>query len=180
MNLADIVTRADSGWNDRLAHIDDAASAGTPAESYNSSYWRSLGIPWGGFFGTPAALVTFAGSFISGAGSILSGEDRQEMITDQTGGVPGGVGSAGIRWDEGAWGLGWEVAGVKRNHWTGTLRSPRTFCHWGQSGTLVWADPDRQLALAVFGNRTVHQPWPLKPPRWAQLSDELVKAADRS
>ncbi len=180
MGLADIAIRPDLGGDDRIAHTDDAASAGTPAESYNSQYWRALGIPWGGFFGTPEALATFAGSFISGVGSALPDESRLAMIVDQTDGVAGGVGTAGVHWDQGAWGLGWEVAAGKPHHWTGTLRSPRTFCHWGQSGTLVWADPERDLALAVFGNRTVHHPWPLKPPRWAQLSDELVRAADAS
>ncbi len=180
MCLTDIATRPDPSWNDRLTQTDDAASAGTPAESYNSRYWRGLGIPWGGFFGTPVAIATFAGSFVSGAGSVLSDDSRLTMIVDQTGGVPGGVVTAGVHWDHGAWGLGWEVAGEKRNHWTGSLRSRRTFCHWGQSGTLVWADPERELALAVFGNRTVHRPWPLTPPRWSQLSDELVRAADES
>lgn len=180
MCLTDIATRPDPSWNDRLTQTDDAASAGTPAESYNSPYWRALGIPWGGYFGTATALATFAGSFVTGAGSVLSDAAWREMIVDQTGGVPGGVGTAGVHWDRGAWGLGWEVAGYKRHHWTGSLRSPRSFCHWGQSGTLVWADPDRELALAVFGNRAVHRPWPLKPPRWAQLSDELVRVADRS
>ncbi len=180
MGLADVAMRPDDTWDDRIAHTDDAASAGTPAESYNSRYWRGLGIPWGGFFGTPVAIATFAGSFVSGAGSVLSDDSRLTMIVDQTGGVPGGVGTAGVHWDHGAWGLGWEVAGEKRNHWTGSLRSRRTFCHWGQSGTLVWADPERELALAVFGNRTVHRPWSLTPPRWPQLSDELVRAADES
>lgn len=179
MGLTDIVTRPDGAWDQRIAHTDDAASAGTPAESYNSAYWRSLGIPWGGFFGTPVALAAFAGSFVSGVGSVLSDDARLAMTVDQTGGVPGGVGTAGVHWERGAWGLGWEVAGDKRHHWTGSRRSPRTFCHWGQSGTLVWADPDRELALAVFGNRTVRQPWPLKPPRWAELSDDLIQVADR-
>ncbi len=178
--LSDIVTRPSDDLADRIAPTADAAHAGTPAESYNSPYWRALGIPWGGYFGTPEALATFAGSFVAGAGSALSDDTRQSMIVDQTGGVPGGVGSAGVEWEQGAWGLGWEVAGDKRNHWTGSLRSPRTFCHWGQSGTLVWADPDRELALAVFGNRSVHTPWPLVPPRWARLSDDVVRAADRS
>ncbi len=180
MRLTDIATRPDASWSNRLTHTDDAASAGTPAESYNSPYWRALGIPWGGYFGTATALATFAGSFVGGAGGVLSDDTRREMIIDQTGGVPGGVGTAGVHWNRGAWGLGWEVADDKRHHWTGSLRSPRTFCHWGQSGTLVWADPDRELALAVFGNRAVHRPWPLKPPRWAQLSDDLVRAADRT
>lgn len=180
MGLSGIVTRPDATWDERIAYTDDAASAGTPSESYNSEYWRALGIPWGGYFGTPVALATFAGAFITGIPSVLSDSSRIDMIVDQTGGVPGGVGTAGVHWDHGAWGLGWEVAGDKRNHWTGSIRSPRTFCHWGQSGTLVWADPDRDLALAVFANRTVHRPWPLKPPRWANLSDELVRIADRA
>jgi CubicO group peptidase (beta-lactamase class C family) len=179
LGLADYVTRPGPEWDARIAHTDDSASAGTPAESYNSPYWRALGIPWGGYFATTADVVTFAASFFSGQSSPLSGDSREEMVVDQTGGVPGGVGSAGVHWNHGLWGLGWEVAGTKRNHWTGSLRSPRTFCHWGQSGTLVWADPDRELALAVFGNRTVHKPWPLKPPRWAELSDALVTAADQ-
>ena len=121
MGLADVAMRPDDALGDRIAHTDDAASAGTPAESYNSRYWRALGIPWGGFFGTPVALATFAGSFVSGAGSVLSDDSRLTMIVDQTGGVPGGVVTAGVHWDHGAWGLGWEVAGEKRNHWTGSL-----------------------------------------------------------
>lgn len=179
MSLNAIVTQPGDDLAARIAHTADAAHARTSAESYNSPYWQALGIPWGGYFGTPEALASFAGSFVSGARSVLSEESRQSMIVDQTGGVPGGVGSASVQWEHGAWGLGWEVAGEKRNHWTGSLRSPRTFCHWGQSGTLVWADPDRELALAVFGNRTVHKPWPLVPPRWAKLSDELVRTADQ-
>ncbi|HYJ12785.1 MAG TPA: serine hydrolase domain-containing protein, partial [Thermomicrobiales bacterium] len=133
-----------------IAWVRDAANAGTPTESYNSPYWRSLGIPWGGYFGTAEALARFATSFLPGADSPLDGDTRNEMIVDQTGGLPGGVNSAGIHWNRGAWGLEWEVAADKRHHWTGSLRSPRTFCHWGQSGTLVWADPARELVLAVF------------------------------
>jgi len=176
--LVEIALRPDSSWDDRLAHTDDAASIGTPFERYNSAWWRNLGIPWGGFFGTPSALVRFAASFFPNQESPLSAETRAEMIVDQTGGAPGGVGSLGVHWERGAWGLGWEVVSDKRNHWTGSLRSSQTFCHWGQSGTLVWADPERELALAVFGNRAVQRPWPLTPPRWAGLSDALASAAD--
>ncbi len=176
--LVEIALRPDSSWDDRLAHTDDAASIGTPVERYNSAWWRNLGIPWGGFFGTPSALVRFAASFFPNQESPLSAETRAEMIVDQTGEAPGGVRSLGVHWERGAWGLGWEVASDKRNHWTGSLRSSQTFCHWGQSGTLVWADPERELALAVFGNRSVQRPWPLRPPRWADLSDALVSAAD--
>lgn len=162
----------------RITYVDDPASAGTPAEAYNSPYWRQLGIPWGGLYGTPAGVLTFIASFLPVHRRILNEESVMLMTTDQTGGAPGGVASAGVRWPVGRWALGWEVKGEKRRHWTGTLTSPATFCHWGQAGTLAWADPERDLALAVFGNRTVRYGWPLRPPRWSDLSDAIVRAAD--
>jgi CubicO group peptidase (beta-lactamase class C family) len=180
LGLRDMATHPDSSWDDRIAIVQDPSSAGTPAESYNSEWWRSVGITWGGYFGTPSDLARFAASFLAGSTSPLEEDCRAEMVADQTGGVPGGVNSAGIHWERGAWGLGWEVASDKRQHWTGSLRSPRTFCHWGQSGTLVWADPERDLVLAVFANRSVLKPWPLRPPRWASLSDALVDLHDSS
>lgn len=177
--LRNIVPRPGPDLDERIAIVADAAGKGGPAESYNSRYWRDLGITWGGYFGSAIDVLTFAASFLPDQKSPLSGNARREMTTDQTGGVPGGVNSAGVHWEHGSWGLGWEVKGDKPNHWTGTLTSPRTWCHWGQSGTLVWVDPDRELGLAVFGNRTVAKPWPLRPPRWSDLSDAVVDAADK-
>lgn len=177
LGLSRVRTRPSTNDADGIAFTDDAASAGTDVESYNSRYWQDLGIPWGGYFGSASDMARFAASFFPGESSILDEAIRAEMIVDQTGGVPGGVDSAGVHWEQGAWGLGWEVADGKQRHWTGSMRSPATFCHWGQSGTLVWADPERRLVLAVFGNRTVHKPWPLVPPRWARLSDAVISAA---
>lgn len=176
--LSDIVLRPGEELDSRIALVDDAAGKGGPSESYNSRYWRSMGIPWGGYFGTATDVLRFAISFLPDQESPLPLDIRAEMITDQTGGVPGGVYSAGVRWERGAWGLGWEVKGNKPRHWTGTLTSERTYCHWGQSGTLVWVDPERRLGLAVFGNRTVAKPWPLRPPRWSELSDAVVVASE--
>lgn len=178
LGIDDLLLQPAPDVDERLAHIAEAASAGTPFESYNSSYWRGLGIPWGGMYGTTRAALAFAAAFLPGSRRLFADETVAAMTTDQTGGVPGGVESFGAIWPVGRWGAGWEVKGEKTNHWTGRLTSPRTFCHWGQSGTLVWADPDRDLALAVFGNRTVRQPWPIRPPSWARLSDAVVAAAD--
>lgn len=178
LGLSRVRTRPGANDADEIAFTDDAASAGTDVESYNSRYWQDLGIPWGGFYGSASDVARFAASFFPGEPSVLGETAKAEMIVDQTGGVPGGVDSAGIHWEQGAWGLGWEVAAHKQRHWTGSMRSPATFCHWGQSGTLVWADPERRLVLAVFGNRTVHKPWPLVPPRWARLSDAVITATD--
>ena len=179
MNLRNIVAQPTPAERERVTHTANAAHAGTPAESYNSEWWQQSAITWGGYFGSPTDLARFAASFFPGESSPLSERVRREMTIDQTGGVPGGVNVARVHWERGAWGLGWEVVADKRNHWTGSRRSPATFCHWGQSGTLVWADPERELALAVFGTSAVPPSWPLRPPRWAALSDALVEAADR-
>lgn len=39
------------------------------------------------------------------------------------------------------WGLGVEVKGVKRPHWTGPSNAPATYGHFGQSGSFLWVDP---------------------------------------
>src|SRR3712207_8670305 len=42
---------------------------------------------------------------------------------------------------------GFELRDEKPGHFSGTLTSPRTFGHWGGSGTFLWVDPDSGLAL---------------------------------
>ncbi|MDQ3412359.1 MAG: beta-lactamase family protein [Chloroflexota bacterium] len=179
LGLPDIVARPGADLAIRLAIVGDAAQAGTAVEMYNSDYWRSLAVPWGGLFGTPAAAVRFAAAFLSHGPRLLSEAGVAAMMTDQTLGAPGGVESGRVAWDVAHWGLGWEVKGTKRRHWTGDLTSARTICHFGHAGTLLWADPERDLALAVFCNRTVTRMWTFILPRWARLSNAVVAAATR-
>ena len=181
LDLDDIVARPAGDDLERVVTLADTASAGTPFEAYNSPYWRDLAIPWGGLFGTPRAAVRFAAAFVPGTEAAnqnpLSAQTIGTMISDQVGGLPGGVESGKVWWDRAHWGLGWEVKGDKPKHWTGTLTSPETFCHFGQAGTLLWADPTRDLALAVFTTRTVTRMWGFILPRWIELSDTLVEAS---
>ncbi|MBA2752919.1 MAG: beta-lactamase family protein [Chloroflexia bacterium] len=182
LGLDDIVFRPSGPELDRVAHLAGAANPGTDHESYNSAYWRDLAIPWGGLFGTPAAAVRFAASFLPDTGAFpdhpLGPAAIAAMTTDQVHGVPGGVESGKVWWERAAWGLGWEIKGTKTNHWTGQTTSPETFCHFGQAGTLVWADPARDVALAVLANRTVTRMWGFILPRWARLSDAVVAVVD--
>ena len=175
---AEVVARPDEIQAARIARLSDAAGAGTPTERYNSPYWRNLAIPWGGLYGTPRALARFAGSFLPGfAGpAALSPATAAVMIRDHAGGVTGGVESGKVWWEVANWGLGWEVKGQKPRHWTGQTTSPATFCHFGQAGTLVWADPERDLALAVFAGRAVTRRWTFFLARWTRLADALVAA----
>jgi beta-lactamase class C len=178
LGIRDIVADPAGLPQERVALLADTSHPGTSIESYNSAYWRSLALPWGGLFGTPRDATHFAAAFLPSGERFLSEAATSAMTTDQTMGAPGGVESARVRWDPGRWGLGWEVKGEKRRHWTGDFTSPRTFCHFGRAGTLLWGDPERDLALAVFTNRTVTHMWGFILPRWARLSNAVIAAAD--
>jgi CubicO group peptidase (beta-lactamase class C family) len=71
------------------------------------------------------------------------------------------------------WGLGFELRDGKRPHWTGTRNSPRTFGHFGRSGTFLWVDPDAALACACVTDRDF-APWAAEA--WPALSDEVLAA----
>ncbi|CAN5853093.1 serine hydrolase domain-containing protein [soil metagenome] len=176
MTIRDTIDRPGPALDERIAIVQDPWGEGKPTESYNSQYWRDLGLPWGGLFGSARDLVRFAGAFLASEETMFPSELMREMVTDQLSGLPGAVQSLRVHWPEASWGLGWEVKGSKRKHWTGELTSPATFCHFGAAGTLLWAEPEHDLALAVFANRTTIHLWPFEPPRWARLSNSLISA----
>ena len=70
------------------------------------------------------------------------------------------------------WGLGVEIRDGKLPHWTGADNSPATYGHFGQSGTFVWVDPARDLALVVLTDRAFGD-W--AKPLWPALSDEVLR-----
>ncbi len=70
------------------------------------------------------------------------------------------------------WGLGFELRGDKRPHWTGARNTSATFGHFGQSGTFLWADPGPRISLIVLTNRDFGE-W--AKPRWPELSDAVVE-----
>src|SRR5206468_3839154 len=53
------------------------------------------------------------------------------------------------RMDPNDWGLGFELRDAKQPHWTGSRNSPRTFGHFGGSGTFFWVDPEPGVALGL-------------------------------
>jgi beta-lactamase class C len=179
MDLDGIVARPGQELNERIATVADTGSQGSEHESFNSAYWRNLAIPWGGLFGTPADIARFAESFIVGEANPLSSPARTLMTTDQASGVSGGLAMLKLVWHPAHWGLGWEVKGGKRRHWTGEYTSPATYCHWGSAGTLVWTDPETGLTVAVFANRTTYSQWPFLPAaRWARLSNAIIASLE--
>jgi CubicO group peptidase (beta-lactamase class C family) len=72
-----------------------------------------------------------------------------------------------------AWGLGVEIRGHKRPHWTGRRNSPRTYGHFGQSGSFLWVDPDAGVAAVSLAARSFG-PWATEA--WPALSDAILDA----
>jgi CubicO group peptidase (beta-lactamase class C family) len=146
----------------------------------NSPYGRRLAPPSGGLFATASDLVRFASVFLNDGCDVtgkrlLSDASVELMTTNQTGDLPGGIEGLS-QWSIGWWGLGWEVKGPKPNFWSGQLTSPSTFAHIGQSGCVLWADPESGIACAILANRDLFAGWTISPPRWAQISDAIVTA----
>lgn len=69
------------------------------------------------------------------------------------------------------WGLGFEIRDHKSPHWTGSNSSPRTFGHFGQSGTFLWVDPDAQLACVALTDRDFG-PWAAEA--WPAFTDAVL------
>jgi len=83
-------------------------------------------------------------------------------------GVVPGVG----RFDPNPWGLGFEIKGTKKGHWTGGLTSERTYGHFGGAGTFLWLDPERDLAAIALTNHEFGR-WALEA--WPVFNDEVVR-----
>ena len=87
--------------------------------------------------------------------------------------LPGIVPGVG-RYEQCPWGLGFEVRGTKEPHWTGTTNSPRTFGHFGGSGTMFWIDPERDLALVALADRDFDEWAAAALDVWPALSDAVI------
>jgi CubicO group peptidase (beta-lactamase class C family) len=78
------------------------------------------------------------------------------------------------RFDPNDWGLGFELRDEKPGHFSGTRTSPRTFGHWGGTGTFLWVDPEADLALGVLTDLPFGD-WAKEA--WPRLSDAVYAEA---
>jgi CubicO group peptidase (beta-lactamase class C family) len=78
------------------------------------------------------------------------------------------------RQDPNDWGLGFELRNGKAPHWTGSRNSPRTFGHFGASGTFLWVDPEAELALACLTDLDFDD-WAAEA--WPRLADAVLAEA---
>ena len=101
---------------------------------------------------------------------LIAPETLAEATSVQFPGLVGVIPDIG-RMEPNDWGLGVELRDEKHPHWTGTQNSPRTFGHFGGTGTFLWVDPDAGLALACLTDLQFG-PWALEA--WPRLADAVL------
>ncbi|GAA1432725.1 serine hydrolase domain-containing protein [Mycobacterium cookii] len=121
-----------------------------------------------GVTSTVGDLAAFAGDLLSPA--TVSAQMHADAISVQFPGLDGVLPGYGVQRPN-DWGLGFEIKNSKTPHWTGAQNSPASFGHFGQSGTLIWADPVAELALVVLTDRDFGD-WAV--PVWPALADAVL------
>ena len=104
---------------------------------------------------------------------LIAPETLAEATSVQFPGLAGVIPDVG-RFDPNDWGLGFELKDGKYPHWSGNRTSPRTFGHFGGSGTFLWVDPEAAIALACLTDREFDA-WALEA--WPELSDAVLAEA---
>jgi beta-lactamase class C len=161
----------------RIVHVDGTPEPGSPYERFNSAHGRRQTHPAGHVLGTALDVAQFFQLFLNGgrAGTVqvASPVTVRLMTTSQTDGLRGGI-EGFMTWDDCAWGLGFDLRGVKRPHFSGEYSSPRTFGHTGVAGTFAWADPDTDLVCVMLANRMLYNRW--NSSRWSRFSTAVTGA----
>jgi CubicO group peptidase (beta-lactamase class C family) len=129
------------------------------------------GSPAVGLEGSLDDLIRLAGELI--VPTLIARETLAEATEVQFPGLVGVLPDFG-RMDPMDWGLGFELRDGKSPHWTGKGNSPRTFGHFGGTGTFLWVDPERNLALGCLTDRQFGG-WSKEA--WPRLSDAVLKEA---
>jgi CubicO group peptidase (beta-lactamase class C family) len=132
-------------WCGNVAEKDEDEDA--RSWGWNTPYWRDLGSPWGGMHSNGPDLTvlmqTMLNGGIYGGVRVLSAAAAAAMVRNQNPYLPA------------PWGLGWALADSVVWNSCGELVAPTTFGHSGATGTVAWADPERELICIVLTNERV-------------------------
>jgi CubicO group peptidase (beta-lactamase class C family) len=147
--------------------------AALPFAHYVAEVWSGTGIvldgsAGAGISGTLEDALVLARELL--CPSRLAPETLAEATTVQFPGLSGVLPGFG-RQTPNDWGLGFELRDGKDPHWTGVRNSPRTFGHFGRSGTFLWVDPAAGVALACLTDLAFGE-WAAEA--WPRLSDDVL------
>jgi CubicO group peptidase (beta-lactamase class C family) len=170
---------SNQGFETLAAHV--AARAEMPFADYLAeAVFRPLGMAaelrgsaGADVHGTLADAAALARELL--APTLVAAETLAEATSVAFPGLAGVLPDYG-RFDPMDWGLGFELKDEKAGHWSGNLTSPRTFGHFGGSGTFLWVDPERALSLVVLTDREFGE-W--SKSAWPALSDALLEEVEQ-
>jgi CubicO group peptidase (beta-lactamase class C family) len=166
---------SNAGFEALAEHV--AAAAEMPFEEYlRAAVLEPLGMtaselregPAAGMWGPLDDLLRLGRELL--APTVIAPETLAEATTVAFPGLDGVLPEYG-RMTPNDWGLGFELHDAKPGHWTGDAVSPRTFGHFGGSGTFLWVDPELAAALGVLTDLDFGE-WAKQA--WPKLSDEVV------
>ncbi|MEV7613758.1 serine hydrolase domain-containing protein [Streptomyces sp. NPDC089799] len=166
---------SNAGFEELGDHI--AKATGIPfAEYLHQAVFEPLGMTASSLDGSPAKdgvstvadLVRFAAELQ--APRLLDPRTVAAAITVVHPGLKGVLPGYGHQ-SPNDWGLGMEIRDGKSPHWTGASSSPRTFGHFGQSGTFLWVDPDARAACVALTDRAFG-PWAVEA--WPPFTDAVL------
>lgn len=143
----------------RIARVNVPEEMRDADWGWNRDYWWNFGAPWGGMFTTVSDHFRFCQMFLNGGTwdgkAVLAPATAKAMITDHSSGIltAHDPDRSGMIWGQ-TWGLGWTIMGQRvpdgGRTFFGDLTSPQTFGHGGATGTVVWADPVREMVCVLF------------------------------
>lgn len=120
-------------------------------------------------FGAASSVDDLVG-FLTGLGSLLAPETIERMTSPYLPELVGVLPGYG-RQTPNTWGLGPEIRSTKTPHWTGTHSNPRTWGHFGATGTFMWTDPGAGVSAIVLTNRDFGD-WAI--PLWTAFGDSVL------
>jgi CubicO group peptidase (beta-lactamase class C family) len=143
------------GWQpekkERIAVVRISTEQQKTDWNWNTPYWLGFGAPWGGMVSSPADFARFCLMMLNGGTlgdvRLLSPATVRAMTTNQLAGMPQ-VPEEDRRCRP--WGLGWRLNWPAHSANFGDLLGPRTYGHWGATGTLCWMDPDADAFCILF------------------------------
>lgn len=141
---------------DRIAEVRlPEAQVHGPDWNWNSRYWRQLGAPWGGLLTTAGDLAAYARMLLNGgvtpSGRRLLSEASLTASTSNQLACMKDVPEDERRCRP--WGLGWRLHWPAHSANFGDLLGPRTFGHWGATGTVLWMDPDAEAFAVILSTQ---------------------------
>ncbi|MBT5019855.1 MAG: beta-lactamase family protein [Planctomicrobium sp.] len=111
-----------------------AGNPSTKSWDWNSTYWRQLGVPWGGTHGSVGDVGQFLSKFLKHDGEILEPATSRLMIQNHS--------RPGLH----RRGLGFDLS----SRLNGPKNSKSAFGHTGSTGTLCWADPESYTICVIL------------------------------